>query len=167
MKNYLPVQETQKTWLWSMCQEDPWRRRRQPRPVFLQFRGQRSLAGYSPRGRKGLDTTVHVCEHTHTNIHTRTHIACQCRYPEAIFNIFFSFFLMYIYGIILYMYCYFILLLFSDEKRISINLLWLASWFFLCWQLINFIDTGIYVSKLKWGSKSTSLCYLEHWADLP
>ena len=32
----------------------PWRRKWQPIPVFLprQFRGQRSLAGYSPRGRK-------------------------------------------------------------------------------------------------------------------
>ena len=157
MKNYLPVQETQKTWVWSMCQEDPWRRRRQPCPVFLQFHGQRSLAGYGPRGRKGLDTTVHVCKHTHTDIHTCTHIACQCRYPEAIFNIFFSFFLnLHIWYHSLYV------LLFSDEKGISINLLWLASWFFLCLQLINFMDTGIYVSKLKRGSKSTSLCYLEH-----
>ena len=166
MKNYLPVQATQKTWLWSMCQEDPWRRRRQPRPVFLQFRGQRSLAGYSPRCRKGLDTTMHVCEHTQTYIHAHTlpvNVGIQKQYSTS----FLVFFLMYIYGVILYMYCYFILLLFSDEKRISINLLWLASWFFLCWQLINFIDTGIYVSKLKWGSKSTSLCYLEHWADLP
>ena len=35
-----------------------WRRKRQPTPVFLagEFHGQRSLAGYSPWGRKELDT---------------------------------------------------------------------------------------------------------------
>ena len=37
----------------------PWRRKRQPTPVFLpgKSQGQRSLAGYSQRGHKGLDTT--------------------------------------------------------------------------------------------------------------
>ena len=37
----------------------PWRRKWQPTPVFLpgQSHGQRSLAGYSPRGRKESDTT--------------------------------------------------------------------------------------------------------------
>ena len=36
----------------------PWRRKQQPTPVFLprEFRGQRSLAGYSSRGRTELDT---------------------------------------------------------------------------------------------------------------
>ena len=36
-----------------------WRRAWQPTPVFLpgEFHGQRSLAGYSPRGHKELDTT--------------------------------------------------------------------------------------------------------------
>ena len=36
-----------------------WRRAWQPTPVFLpgKFHGQRSLAGYSPWGRKKLDTT--------------------------------------------------------------------------------------------------------------
>ena len=39
--------------------EIPWRRERLPTPVFLpgQFHGQRILMGYSPRGRKELDTT--------------------------------------------------------------------------------------------------------------
>ena len=48
----------------------PWRRKRQLTPVFLprESHGQRSLAGYSPWGRKKSDTT----EHTHT--HTRTGI---------------------------------------------------------------------------------------------
>ena len=37
----------------------PWRRVRQPTPVFLpgDRHGQRSLAGYHPQGLKGLDTT--------------------------------------------------------------------------------------------------------------
>ena len=41
----------------------PWRKKWQPTPVFLpgKSHGQRSLAGYSPRGRKESDTT----EHTH------------------------------------------------------------------------------------------------------
>ena len=42
----------------------PWRRKRQPTPVFLpgKSRGQRSLAGYSPWGRKELDMTYHKKE---------------------------------------------------------------------------------------------------------
>ena len=37
----------------------PWRRRWQPTPVFLpgKVHGQRNLAGYSPRGHKGSNTT--------------------------------------------------------------------------------------------------------------
>ena len=37
----------------------PWRRKWQPTPVFLpeEFQGQRSLAGYSPWGRRELNTT--------------------------------------------------------------------------------------------------------------
>ena len=37
----------------------PWRRTRLPTPVFLpgEFHRQRSLAGYSPQGRKELDMT--------------------------------------------------------------------------------------------------------------
>ena len=43
----LPMQETQ---VWSLGQEDPWRRKWQPSPVFLlgKSHGQRSLMGYSP-----------------------------------------------------------------------------------------------------------------------
>ena len=39
----------------------PWWRAWQPTPVFLpgKSRGQRSLVGYSPRGRKESDTTEH------------------------------------------------------------------------------------------------------------
>ena len=40
----------------------PWRRKWQPTPVFLpgEYRGLRSLVGYSPQGRKELDTTVRL-----------------------------------------------------------------------------------------------------------
>ena len=45
-------------WVWKI----PWRRKWQSTPVFLpgKSRGQRSLVGYSPRGRKGADTTEHT-----------------------------------------------------------------------------------------------------------
>ena len=41
----------------------PWRRKWQPTPVFLpgKFRGQDSLAGYSPSHHKESDTTEHTC----------------------------------------------------------------------------------------------------------
>ena len=50
---------TQKSWVQSLGQEDPWRRKWPPSPVFLpgKSHGQRSLAGYSPRGHKESDTT--------------------------------------------------------------------------------------------------------------
>ena len=39
--------------------KSPWRRERLPTPVFqpAEFHGQKSLAGYSPWGRKELDMT--------------------------------------------------------------------------------------------------------------
>ena len=45
----------------------PWRRKWQPTPVFLpgEFHGQRTLAGYSPWGRKESDMTE---EHTSATI---------------------------------------------------------------------------------------------------
>ena len=47
----------------------PWRREWQPTPVFLpgKSQGQRSLEGYSPWGRKELDTAEH--QHEHSNSH--------------------------------------------------------------------------------------------------
>jgi len=50
---------TWETWVRSLGWEDPWRRERLTTPVFCpgEFHGQRSLAGYSPWGRKELDTT--------------------------------------------------------------------------------------------------------------
>ena len=48
------------TRLWSLGQEDPWRRAWQPTPVFLpgESRGQRSLGGYSPWGWRESDMTI-------------------------------------------------------------------------------------------------------------
>ena len=53
----LPV--TRETLVQSLGQEDPWRRKWQPTPVFLpgKSNGWRSVVGYSPWGRKELDTT--------------------------------------------------------------------------------------------------------------
>ena len=44
--------------IWSLGWEDPWRRKWQPTPVFWsgESHGQRSLVGYSPWGRRELDT---------------------------------------------------------------------------------------------------------------
>ena len=55
----------QETRVWSLGQEDPWRRAWQPTPVFLpwEVHGQRSLAGCSPRGHKWL-----TYSHTHTSL---------------------------------------------------------------------------------------------------
>ena len=49
----------------------PWRGEWPPTPVFLpgEYHGQRSLAGYSPWGRKELDMTERLT-HTHTHTHT-------------------------------------------------------------------------------------------------
>ena len=48
----------------------PWRRKWQPTPAHLpeKSHGQRSLAGYSPGGRKELDTTEYAHAHTYTVI---------------------------------------------------------------------------------------------------
>ena len=49
----------QKTWIQSLGEEDPLEKEWQPTPVFLprESHGQRSLADYSPWGRKESDTT--------------------------------------------------------------------------------------------------------------
>ena len=52
----------------------PWRRKWQPTPVFLpgKFLGQRSLAGYHPRGcRRVRYDWVHTHTHKHTHTHTQ------------------------------------------------------------------------------------------------
>ena len=55
----------QQAWVQFLGQEDPWRRKWQPTPVFLpgESHGQRSLVGYSSWGREELDTTE---QRTHT-----------------------------------------------------------------------------------------------------
>ena len=56
----------QETWVQSLGREDPWRRKWQATPIFLpgKAHGWRSLAGYSPWGRKESDTTERLT-HTH------------------------------------------------------------------------------------------------------
>ena len=51
---------------------NPWVRKWQPTPIFLpgEFHGQRSRAGYSPWGRKGLEVTEQ--SHTHVRIQWRS-----------------------------------------------------------------------------------------------
>ena len=60
----------------------PWRRKWQPTPVFSpeKFHGQRSLAGYSPRGCKESDTTEHlssgICYILFTHSSDEGHLGC-------------------------------------------------------------------------------------------
>ena len=60
----------------------PWRRKWQPNPVLLpgKFCGQRSLLGYSPRGRKESDTTeqLHFITYCLWWLSSKGS-ACQCR----------------------------------------------------------------------------------------
>ena len=52
----------------------PWRRKWQSTPVFLPGESQhRSLAGYSPWGRKESDMTEWLSMHTHTHTHMHAH----------------------------------------------------------------------------------------------
>ena len=57
----------QEMWVRSLGQEDPLEREWLPTPVFLpgEFHGQRSLVGYSPWGRKELNTTEYFHFHFH------------------------------------------------------------------------------------------------------
>ena len=73
VKNLPTMQET---WVWSLDQEDPWRRKWQPTPVFLlgESHGERSLADFSPWGHKKLDTTEWL--NTHTQTHIFVHLFC-------------------------------------------------------------------------------------------
>ena len=63
VKNPSAKQETQETQAPSVGRKIPWRRKWQPTPVFLpgESHGQRSLAGYSPRGHKESDMAEHAC----------------------------------------------------------------------------------------------------------
>ena len=59
VKKLPAMQGTQETWDGSLGQEDPLEMGMATTPVFLpgEFHGPRSLVGYSPQGRKGLDMT--------------------------------------------------------------------------------------------------------------
>ena len=64
MVNNLPA--VQETWVQSQFWKIPWRREREPTPVFLpgEFHGHRNLASYSPRDHNELDKTEQLT-HTH------------------------------------------------------------------------------------------------------
>ena len=64
---WLPMQDTPETWVRSLGREDPLEKEMATPYSILAWRihGQRSLAGYSPWGRKELDMTEHT-PHTHT-----------------------------------------------------------------------------------------------------
>ena len=57
-----------KTWVWSLGWEDPLKKGTLSTPVFWpgEFRGQRSLAGYSPWNCKELDMTEQLSLHFHS-----------------------------------------------------------------------------------------------------
>ena len=76
VKNLLAMPERPQFDPW--VREIPWRRERQPAPVFLpgESHGQRSLVGYSLWGRKELYKTE-CLSLTHTHTHTRTHAHTQ------------------------------------------------------------------------------------------
>ena len=70
----------QETWVWSLSQEDPWRRKWQPTPIFLPGKSheQRSPAGYSPWGHKQLDMTEQWTRHTHTFTSSKMSLNKNC-----------------------------------------------------------------------------------------
>ena len=59
------------SFLWEFSTKYPWRRKWQFTPVFLpgKSHGWRSLVGYSPCGRKELDTTERLPFHFHFHFH--------------------------------------------------------------------------------------------------
>ena len=59
MENNLPVNSGDRARSLGWVGKIPWRRKWQPTPVFLpgKSHGQKSLAGYSPKGAKELDMT--------------------------------------------------------------------------------------------------------------
>ena len=69
VKSLYTIKETQ---VQSLVGKIPWRREWKPTPVFLpgEFHGQKSLVGYSPKGRKELDTTE-MTEHSNTHCHLK------------------------------------------------------------------------------------------------
>ena len=83
------------TWVWSLSWEDPLEKGTLPTPVFWpgEFHGQRSLTGYSPRGRKESNTTerltlskkhwyLHIMEYYPTK--KQAIDACKTCLPQAL-----------------------------------------------------------------------------------
>ena len=68
------MQEMQEIQVPPLSQDDPLEKEIATTPALLpvEFHGQRSLAGYSPWGRKESDMTERLCARTHTHTHTHT-----------------------------------------------------------------------------------------------
>ena len=69
------MQETRQTRVRSLGQENPWRRKWQPAPVFLPGESHdRGAWRATVHGvAKELDTTERMCTHTHTHTHAHAH----------------------------------------------------------------------------------------------
>ena len=80
VKNLSAVQEFQEIGFSPWVGNIPWKRVWQPTIVFLPGKsdGQRSLMGYSPQGRKELDTNE-VTQHTHPHPYTH-HLASAVKF---------------------------------------------------------------------------------------
>ena len=90
--NNLPaMQEMQETRVQSQGQNLPWRRKWQPTPVFLpgKSHGERSLAGYSPWGRKkvrqNLATTNSILS-TYHDIFSHSLCSCSCQIQSLLIS---------------------------------------------------------------------------------
>ena len=70
------MQEMKEMLVQPLGQEDPLEEEMVTHSVFLPktFHGQKSLAGYSPRGLKESDMTEHTHMYTHTNTHTHKQV---------------------------------------------------------------------------------------------
>ena len=70
-----PASANKRHWFDPRVGKIPRSRKWQPAPVFLpgKSHGQRSLAGYSPWGRKELDRTQRMHAHMRMRTHTHTH----------------------------------------------------------------------------------------------
>ena len=70
-------------------QRIPWRRKWQPTPIFLpgESHGRRSLVGYSPRGRKELDTTERVHFHFQRILPPPPHSTCPSALPLSMTSV--------------------------------------------------------------------------------
>ena len=77
------MQETKQMQVQSLVGKIPWRRAWQPTPIFLPEKphGQRSLASYSPKGCRELDTTeqlrTHISSSGYAYLHTESRLRSQ------------------------------------------------------------------------------------------